>query len=90
MNTLMNMKGDADEKNTNSEISFDAVKGIMNLRCFFVVEWKDYIGYADFDDFILEADYRISEISHNRRGDLRQEIVAHLPKEKVKLIYKND
>tara|TARA_Y100000289_G_C3862108_1_gene119062 strand:+ start:68 stop:517 length:450 start_codon:yes stop_codon:yes gene_type:complete len=70
--------------------AYHAVKGIMNLPCYFVVQWKDYVGYADFDDFIIEADYRISEISHNRRGDLRQEIVSHLPKEKVKLIYEGD
>ena len=29
VNTLMNMKGDADEKNSSSEISFDAVTSIM-------------------------------------------------------------
>ena len=29
MNVLMNMKGDADEKNNSSEISMDAVKSIM-------------------------------------------------------------
>ena len=30
VNTLMNMKGDADEKNSSSEISFDAVQSIMS------------------------------------------------------------
>ncbi len=30
MNVLMNMKGDADEKNKASEISLDAVKSIMS------------------------------------------------------------
>ena len=29
INTLLNMKGDADDKNQATEISFDAVKGIM-------------------------------------------------------------
>ena len=29
VNTLLNLKGDADEKNTSAEISFDAVKEIM-------------------------------------------------------------
>ena len=29
VNTLMNMKGNADDKDQSSEISFDAVKGIM-------------------------------------------------------------
>ena len=30
INVLMNMKGDADEKDQSSEISFDAVKSIMS------------------------------------------------------------
>ena len=30
MNVLSNMKGDADEKNRSSQISFDAVKDIMS------------------------------------------------------------
>jgi hypothetical protein len=29
INVLMNMKGDADDKNTSSEISMDAVKSVM-------------------------------------------------------------
>ena len=71
--------------------AYHAIKGITNLPSYFIGEYTDYVGWADFDDFIMEADFRISEISHKRRGNnLSQEIVCHLPKEKLRLIYKND
>ena len=34
VNVLSNMKGDADEKDQSSEISMDAVAGIMNNTCY--------------------------------------------------------
>jgi|TARA_B100000686_G_scaffold354886_1_gene467969 hypothetical protein len=64
MNTLMNMKGDADEKNTNSEISFDAVKGIMTNT-----------GYPAFSYDLFKQMHDNSDALQNIVGDFDQETI---------------
>ena len=68
-------------------VAWHSSRSITGLPCYFVVEWADRIGFADMDDFALTADFRISKKSANRRNDYDdQEIVAHLPTSKFKII----
>ena len=68
-------------------VAWHSSKGITGLPCYFVIEWADKIGYADLDDYIMAGDFRISKKSMNRRNDYDdQEIVAHLPTSKFKIL----
>ena len=64
VNTLMNMKGDADEKDQSSEISFDAVENIMTN-----------IGYPSFNYDIFKQMYDQGNTLENIVADFDQETI---------------
>lgn len=67
---------------------WQTLRGVTGLPCYFVVQFTDAVAYADLEDYAVEADFRISRKSKNRRGqDDHQEIIAMLPVEKFKVIY---
>ena len=71
MNVLMNMKGDANDKNKASEISFDAVKNIMTNT-----------GYPVFKYDVFKKIYDQDEDLQNVVADFDQEkIVIRTDKE---------
>lgn len=71
MNVLMNMKGDANDKNKASEISFDAVKNIMTNT-----------GYPVFNYDVFKKIYDQDEDLQNVVADFDQEkIVIRTDKE---------
>ena len=65
VNTLMNMKGDADEKDQSSEISFDAVENIMTN-----------IGYPAFNYDIFKQMYDQGEALKNIVSDFDEEKIV--------------
>ena len=65
VNTLMNMKGDADEKDQSSEISFDAVENIMTN-----------IGYPSFNYDIFKQMYDQGEALKNIVADFDEEKIV--------------
>ena len=65
VNTLMNMKGDADEKDQSSEISFDAVENIMTN-----------IGYPSFNYDIFKQMYDQGEALKNVVSDFDEEKIV--------------
>ena len=65
VNTLMNMKGDADEKDQSSEISFDAVENIMTN-----------IGYPSFNYDIFKQMYDQGESLKNIVADFDEEKIV--------------
>ena len=62
VNTLMNMKGDADEKDQSSEISFEAVENIMTN-----------IGYPAFNYDIFKQMYDQGDALKNIVADFDEE-----------------
>ncbi len=62
VNTLMNMQGDADEKDQSSEISFDAVKSIMSNT-----------GYPAFNYDVFKKLYDTGKVLKNIVADFNQE-----------------
>ena len=62
VNTLMNMQGDADEKDQSSDISFDALKSIMNNT-----------GYPAFSYELFKRLYDDGEILKTVVADFDQE-----------------
>ena len=65
VNTLMNMKGDADDKDQSSEISFDAVENIMTN-----------IGYPSFNYDIFKQMYDQGESLKNIVSDFDEEKIV--------------
>ena len=65
VNTLMNMKGDADEKDQSSEISFDAVKGLMKNT-----------GYPAFNYDVFKQMYDQGDTLKNVVADFNQEKIV--------------
>ncbi len=65
MNVLMNMKGDADEKDQSSEISMDAVKGIMSNT-----------GYPAFNYDVFKTIYDQEDDLKNIVADFDQEKIV--------------
>tara|TARA_R110001592_G_scaffold358984_1_gene664633 strand:+ start:152 stop:502 length:351 start_codon:yes stop_codon:yes gene_type:complete len=65
VNVLSNMKGDADEKNTASEISMDAVASIMNNT-----------GYPAFNYDVFKRMYDDGEELKNIVADFDQEKIV--------------
>ena len=65
VNTLMNMKGEADEKDQSSEISFDAVENIMTN-----------IGYPSFNYDIFKQMYDQGESLKNVVSDFDEEKIV--------------
>jgi hypothetical protein len=65
VNTLMNMKGEADEKDQSSEISFDAVENIMTN-----------IGYPSFNYDIFKQMYDQGESLKNIISDFDEEKIV--------------
>jgi len=65
VNTLMNMKGDADEKDQSSEISFDAVENIMTN-----------IGYPAFNYDIFKQMYDQGDALKNIVADFDEEKIV--------------
>ena len=65
VNTLMNMKGDADEKDQSSEISFDAVENIMTNT-----------GYPAFNYDIFKQMYDQGEALKNIVADFDEEKIV--------------
>jgi hypothetical protein len=65
VNTLMNMKGDADKKDQSSEISFDAVDNIMTN-----------IGYPSFNYDIFKQMYDQGEALKNIVADFDEEKIV--------------
>lgn len=65
VNTLMNMQGDADEKDQSSEISFDAVKGIMSNT-----------GYPAFNYDVFKRLYDSGKTLKNVVADFNQEKIV--------------
>ena len=65
VNTLMNMKGDADDKDQSSEISFDAVENIMTN-----------IGYPSFNYDIFKQMYDQGESLKNVVADFDEEKIV--------------
>ena len=65
VNTLMNMKGEADEKDQSSEISFDAVENIMTN-----------IGYPSFNYDIFKQMYDQGESLKNIVSDFDEEKIV--------------
>ena len=65
VNTLMNMKGDADEKDQSSEISFDAVENIMTN-----------IGYPSFNYDIFKQMFDQGESLKNIVSDFDEEKIV--------------
>jgi hypothetical protein len=65
VNTLMNMKGDADEKDQSSEISFDAVENIMTN-----------IGYPSFNYDIFKQMFDQGEALKNIVSDFDEEKIV--------------
>ena len=65
VNTLMNMKGDADDKDQSSEISFDAVENIMTN-----------IGYPSFNYDIFKQMYDQGEALKNVVSDFDEEKIV--------------
>ena len=65
VNTLMNMKGDADEKDKSSEISFDAVENIMTN-----------IGYPSFNYDIFKQMYDQGDALKNIVADFDEEKIV--------------
>lgn len=65
MNVLMNMKGDADEKNQSSEISMDAVKGIMSNT-----------GYPAFNYDVFKSIYDQEEDLQNLVADFDEDKIV--------------
>ena len=66
VNTLMNMKGDADERNQSTEISFDAVKSIMANT-----------GYPAFNYDVFKRMYDDGEVLKNVVADFDQEKIVN-------------
>ena len=62
VNALMNMQGDADEKDQSSEISFDAVKSIMSNT-----------GYPAFNYDVFKKLYDTGKVLKNVVADFNQE-----------------
>ena len=65
VNTLMNMKGDADDKDQSSEISFDAVENIMTN-----------IGYPSFNYDIFKQMFDQGEALKNVVSDFDEEKIV--------------
>lgn len=65
MNVLMNMKGDADEKNSTVEISMDAVAGVLNNT-----------GYPAFNYDVFKKIYDGDEDLKNIISDFNQEKIV--------------
>ena len=65
VNTLLNMKGDADDKDQSSEISFDAVKSIMAN-----------IGYPAFNYDIFKQMYDQGDTLKNIVADFDEEKIV--------------
>ena len=65
MNVLMNMKGDADEKDQSSKISMDAVKGIMSNT-----------GYPAFNYDVFKTIYDQEDDLKNIVADFDQEKIV--------------
>ena len=65
VNTLMNMKGDADDKDQSSEISFDAVENIMTN-----------IGYPSFNYDIFKQMFDQGEALKNIVADFDEEKIV--------------
>ena len=65
VNTLMNMKGDADEKDQSSEISFDAVENIMTN-----------IGYPSFNYDIFKQMFDQGDALKNIVADFDEEKIV--------------
>ena len=65
VNTLMNMKGEADEKDQSSEISFDAVENIMTN-----------IGYPSFNYDIFKQMYDQGDALKNIVSDFDEEKIV--------------
>ena len=76
VNTLMNMQGDADEKDQSSEISFDAVKSIMSNT-----------GYPAFNYDVFKKLYDTGKLLKNIVADFNQEkIIIKTEKENIILL----
>lgn len=65
VNTLMNMQGDADEKDQSSQISFDAVQSIMNNT-----------GYPAFNYDVFKSIYDNGKTLKNVVADFNQEKIV--------------
>ena len=68
-------------------VAWHSSRAITGLPCFFVVEWKDAIGYTDLENFVIFGEFKISAKTHNRRNNYDdQEIISVLSTEHFKLI----
>ena len=68
-------------------VAWHSSKAITGLPCFFVVEWKDDIGYTDLENFVIFGEFKISAKTHNRRNNFDdQEIISVLSTEHFKLL----
>tara|TARA_B100000475_G_C14787164_1_gene226003 strand:- start:105 stop:455 length:351 start_codon:yes stop_codon:yes gene_type:complete len=65
VNTLLNMQGDANEKDKATEISFDAVKSIMNNT-----------GYPAFNYDVFKSMYDTGQTLKNVVADFNQEKIV--------------
>ena len=65
VNTLMNVSGDADDKDQSSEISFDAVKSLMKNT-----------GYPSFNYDLFKRLYDTGETLKNIVADFSQEKIV--------------
>ncbi len=65
VNTLLNMQGDANEKDQSTEISFDAVKSLMNNT-----------GYPAFNYDVFKRMYDDGETLKNVVADFNQEKIV--------------
>ena len=65
VNTLMNVSGDADDKDQSSEISFDAVKGLMKNT-----------GYPAFNYDVFKQMYDQGEALENIVADFDEEKIV--------------
>ena len=63
MNVLMNMKGDANDKNKASEISFDAVKNIMTNTGYPVFNYDVFKKIYDQDEDLQNV---VSDFDQNK------------------------
>lgn len=60
---------------------------VLNMPCYFVVNWFDKLGFADIADIAAYGDIRVSPFSKNRRNpENDREIVFHYPVIKFKTL----
>ncbi len=73
MNVLMNMQGDADERDTSTEISLDAVKSIMSNTGYpafnYEVFKKMYDQDNDLKNIVADFDQEKIVIKTNKEAD---------------------